>query len=88
MLSATTFQCCIDPFFSKAHKKNNFLPTKAIESIKKKVNQFTLEGDFIKTWDSITDAAKGVGLKNSHSIGAVCRGERNKSGGFKWGYYE
>ena len=73
---------------SKAHKKNNFLPTKAIESIKKKVNQFTLEGDFIKTWDSITDAAKGVGLKNSHSIGAVCRGERNKSGGFKWGYYE
>lgn len=73
---------------SLAHKKNGFLPTKATESNKIKVSQFTLNGEFIKTWDSITEAAKGVGLKRSYGIGAVCNNKRPSSGGFKWCYYK
>jgi hypothetical protein len=73
---------------SKAHKKNKYNPIVASEVNKKKVCQLTLSGDVIKVWSSITDAAKGIGLKSSYGIGAVCRGERNKSGGFKWKYYE
>jgi hypothetical protein len=72
---------------SLAHKKNGFLPTKASESNKVKVSQFTMSGEFIKTWDSITDAAKAVGLKGSYTIGAVCKNKRLSSGGFKWSYY-
>lgn len=73
---------------SKAHKKNKYNPIAATEVNKKKVYQFSLNGELIKIWSSITDAAKGVGIKNGCSIGAVCRGERNKAGGFKWKYYE
>lgn len=71
---------------SLAHKKNNFLPTKASESNKKKVFQFTLNGEFIKTWDSITEAADNLGLKNSSNISEVCLGKRFKSGNFRWSY--
>jgi hypothetical protein len=71
---------------SKAHKKNKYNPIAATEVNKKKVYQFTLKNELIKIWDSITDAAKGVGLKNGNGIIAVCKGVRNKAAGFKWSY--
>jgi hypothetical protein len=71
---------------SLSHKKNNFLPTKAIESNKIKVNQFTLEGEFVKTWNSITEASKSLNLKNISGIIDVCLGKRFKSANFRWSY--
>lgn len=71
---------------SLAHKKNKFFPHKACEANKKKVSQYTLNNEYIQTFDSLTEAAKYVGLKNASSIRAVCNGERNKTGGFKWSY--
>ena len=56
---------------------------KASESRKRKIDQLTLEGDFIKSYNSINDATKYTNAKN---ISGVCRGVRNKSGGFKWRY--
>lgn len=54
----------------------------------KKVVQLTLEGKFIKIWDSIKEASDSLGL-NSSSISKCCKGERlKKTGGFKWKYYE
>ena len=73
---------------SLAHKKNKYLPKKAIEINKIKIVQYSLNGDFIRIWDSITDASRGVNLKSSGGIGCVCNGKRNKAGGFKWEYYE
>lgn len=70
---------------SEAHKRNGFLALAAIESNKKKVIQYTLDGDFVDEYDSITDAAKAVGLKTSNTVAMVCRGERKKAGGYKWG---
>lgn len=52
----------------------------------KKVNQYTLNGEFIKTWDSITDAKNHVGLKTSTTIAMVCKKLRNKTAGYKWEY--
>jgi hypothetical protein len=71
---------------SLAHKKNGFIPNKASESNKIKVNQYSLNNEFIKTWNSITEAAKAVGLKRPTGISAVCNNKRNKAGGFKWSY--
>jgi hypothetical protein len=38
------------------------------------------------SYSSIEDAGKAVGLKNSYNITLVCRGKRNKAGGYKWFY--
>src|SRR5699024_12709631 len=56
---------------------------KASESRKRKIDQLTLESDFIKSYNSINDATKYTNAKN---LSGVCRGVRNKSGGFKWRY--
>ena len=50
---------------------------------RKKVDQLTLEGHLIKTFDSIKDAIDFTGAQN---ISDVCRNVRNTSGGFKWRY--
>lgn len=50
---------------------------------KKRVVQISLNGEHIKTWDSILDAQQN--LKISH-ISSVCSGKRNKAGGYKWMY--
>ena len=64
----------------KSGIRNNDLLAK---SNRKKVDQLTLEGHLIKTFDSIEDAIKSTDVNN---ILAVCRGVRNKAGGFKWRY--
>lgn len=54
----------------------------------KKVNQYTKDGQFIKTWDYIKQAAEELCINAAH-ISACCRGVENRktAGGFKWAYY-
>ena len=47
--------------------------------------QLDLEGNFIKKWDSITEASLKCG-KYVQNISDVCRGKRKTCGGFKWEY--
>ena len=47
------------------------------------VTQLTLDGKFIRTWDSIIEAQKTLFINN---ISACCRGVRKKAGGFLWKY--
>ena len=49
----------------------------------KKINQYDLEGNFVKTWDSLSDAIKFY--KNIHIVD-VCRGRRKKCMGYIWRY--
>lgn len=50
------------------------------------VLQFSKTGDFIKKWDSATEASRVLGI-NQGSICMCCRGKRYKSvGGYKWCY--
>lgn len=53
------------------------------EKMKKTVSQYSLTGELIATYNSLSEAADttGVAMQN---ISAVTRGERGSAGGFKW----
>ncbi len=51
------------------------------------VNQYSLNNEFIKTWDSATDAAKYFKTSQGN-ISNAARGERNNAQGFIWKYVE
>jgi len=55
------------------------------DTILKKVNQFDLNGNFIKKWVSSVEASNELNINNSN-INLVCKGIRKKSGGFIWKY--
>ena len=52
----------------------------------KKVAQYDLNGNFIKTYNSLKDTAKD--FKTSTNIGRVCRGLGNTAYGYKWEYID
>ena len=60
------------------------------EKHKRKVNQYDLNNNFIKTWNSISDAEKFL---NITSIGKICECCQHKNGrksafGYKWEYVD
>ena len=60
------------------------------EPLKKSVSQYTLDGKYIQTFESITEAVKHLGLSNydiAH-ISECCKGKRKTCKGFKWKYNE
>lgn len=68
-------------------KRNSFkFNQKSITWKKKKVNQYDLDGNYIKTFESITDAQIICNRSNCSGISAVCRGERKSAYGYIWRY--
>ena len=53
--------------------------------ISKKVNQYDLDWNFIKTWDCIKEASLITNIA-SQSISQVCMNKRNRAGKFIWKY--
>lgn len=53
----------------------------------RKIEQYDLQGNFIKEWDSIRSAGIGIGIADKN-IGACCRGKRKLAGGYIWRYKE
>lgn len=51
----------------------------------KKVEQYDINNNFIKLWESIIDASKKLKI-NSSSISAVCKEKRKTAGGYIWKY--
>lgn len=51
----------------------------------RKVNQYNLNGYFIKSWSSIANAGKSLNLDTS-AIVKCCKGKRNKAGNYLWKY--
>ena len=51
------------------------------------VIQMTMDGQFIKRWECMQEAADELGLHMTH-ISAVCRGRAKSHGGFRWRYPE
>lgn len=49
----------------------------------KEVNQYTLQGDFVKTWFSLSEAARALNLSVSN-ICNCCKGRINSTGGYTW----
>lgn len=54
-------------------------------SITRKVKQYTLSGEYIKTYNSIAEATRATGAAK---ISLVANGERKSSGGFVWKWAE
>jgi group I intron endonuclease len=50
-------------------------------TLAKKVNQYTLDGKFIKTWMSVSQVHRELKIKE---VSKTCSGVFNTQGGFKW----
>jgi len=55
--------------------------------LRRPVNQYDLDGNFIKRWISLTEAAVSLNCSDGH-ICKCCTGERNNHAGFQWEYEE
>lgn len=51
----------------------------------KKINQYDLEGNFIKMWDSTMDIERELNIHHAH-ISKCCKGKYKTSGGYHWQY--
>jgi Zn-finger nucleic acid-binding protein len=47
------------------------------------VDQYTLDGKYIKTWYKLIDIKNDLGIQPAN-ISKVCKGTRNHAGGFNW----
>ena len=54
--------------------------------LKKPVNQYDLEGNFIKQWDGAVDAAKSLCKKAGFDITNCCKGKKKTTYKFIWKY--
>ena len=52
----------------------------------KKVNQYDMEGNFLKTWDSIAQAADFYNIQNTHIISS-CKDRAISANGYVWRYF-
>lgn len=56
------------------------------KTLYKKVDQYDLNGNYIKTWESISSIEKELNIKGTH-ISRVCRGKRKTTGGYVFKYH-
>jgi hypothetical protein len=68
-------------------KRLNLSYEKYMEAICKRVNQYDLNGNYIKTWQSASSIEQELGIK-SNNITMVCKKYENRksAGGFMWRY--
>jgi hypothetical protein len=71
----------------KAIHHSNYINTrgKGLEKLKKPINQYDLQGNFIKKWDSATDIANNWNVSSS-SISQCCKGKLKTAHKFIWKY--
>lgn len=53
----------------------------------KKIDQYDINGNFIKTWESISNIEKDLGILGTH-ISRVCKGKRKTTGGYIFKYHK
>lgn len=76
----------------RQEKSENFRPKKAPrkprpDGTKKiRVNMLDLDGNYIRSFDSLIDAARFIGLSKSSDIVRCCKGYLKKSHGYRWEY--
>jgi membrane protein insertase Oxa1/YidC/SpoIIIJ len=70
-------------------KETQVKPTKRVNKITSKpVIQYTIDGEFVKEWESIYTASESIsGVKGSYgNIYSVCKGKTKTAYGFVWKY--
>lgn len=71
--------------FKKINNINNEMKYRYILVEQKEVVQLSLDNDYIKTWDSMTQASKELGIA-SYTISQCLKRELGSAGSFKWIY--
>lgn len=71
------------PNYKNRGKNNGMYGKKPANCVK--ILQFSNDGNFIKEWESIKDAANSVNGKSSNIL-KVCKGERKKAYNYIWKY--
>ena len=71
----------------KGFKHSEETKRKLSELRSKKIIQKTLDGEFIRIWDSAKQAQIELGLHKGN-ISKCCNGEYKKASGYKWEYYK
>ncbi len=69
----------------KGRKEYEESPSKEIIYPTKGVIQFSKDNEYIKLWNSISQASRSLGIDKSTII-RVCKGRQQTAGGFKWEY--
>lgn len=54
---------------------------------RKPINQYDLNGNFLKTWESIYKASNILNF-SATQIGECCKGRKKQSNGYMWGYVD
>lgn len=73
---------------SNSHKKNVYKSSYKLGSIphnRKTITQLTLNGDFIRKWDSLKDIRLCLKI-SSNNVSLVCRNKLETAGNYKWKY--
>ena len=85
--------CCIGDRRQRTHKNRVFsfeelsvemVIEKFVKHNRKPVVQMTLDGDFIRQWNSATEAAECLGLSTTSNINSCCHGLAKSAAGYKW----
>lgn len=69
---------------TKKQKNNIAKGMKGNTNRRKKISQFDMEGNFIKEWDSMLEAAQSLGKLQGAAISEACKGIRDSAYGYKW----
>ena len=80
----------VDHKGNTAHAHETGLIRRGMNGTNRPVNQYDLDGNFIKRYEYIVDAIEAVGLKQSSksAITRVCQGKQQTSAGYIWEYAE
>jgi len=72
-------------FFKSEYEQDNFDITKFIPNIGKKINQYTLDGELIRTWDTYKNIKIDSKIRTTYLLGC-CEGIYKSHKGFIWKY--
>lgn len=79
--------CDYDADFEKS--KNGVLcAAKNKKLFEKEVFMYNLNGEYLNSFESISNAGRFCGLKTYSNISSCCNGNRNKAGGYIWRYFK
>lgn len=67
-------------------QKYNNMHGSRLKNLRRRVAQYSLNGELIKIWDSITSAGNYFGVNTP--IIYTCQGKRNKAYGYIWRYVD
>lgn len=82
--------CCLGKYsfthgFQFSFSIEEKTPVKTGNGRPKRVQQFTKEGEFVRDYESASEAARAMGV-SKYSISNCCRGKQKTSAGYIWKY--